>query len=388
VVRPASPSRPKHSAAAGSVRAAVLLEPDRFEIRAFPVPRVAADAALIDVELCGICGTDLKYASGHLPATYPIILGHEVVGRIVAVGTLAAERHGVSVGDRVLVESSIPCWHCDACRSGAYRLCPTKGGYGTRTPTTVSPGLWGGLAEQMFIAPGSIIHRLPPTMPAETAVGVPLLANGLQWLVHHGGMGPGDRVLIQGCGPQGLAAALVAQSAGAGEVVVTGLASDLARLAFAARSGARTVVVGPDDSAAVRLERIGSGFDVALDVSGSPAAIAAAPAHLRPRGTFVLAGLVGRGANVPFATDELVYREIRIQAVLSKDDAAIRSALALVVGHPEIGARLDELITDVFPLDDVASAIGAVKAGLDGFVKAAVQPGLRGPQRRRKVRLR
>ena len=361
----------------------MLVGPERFEIRAFPVPQVAADAALIDVELCGICGTDLKYASGQLPAPYPIILGHEVVGRIAAIGTAAADRHGAAVGDRVLVESSIPCWHCDACRSGAYRLCPTKGGYGTRTSTNVPPGLWGGMAEQMFIAPGSILHRLPSSLSAEAAVGVPLLANGFQWLVRHGGLGPGDRVLIQGCGPQGLAAALVARSAGAAEVVVTGLERDAARLAFAARNGARTVVVQPDDSAAVRLERIGSGFDVALDVSGSPDAIAAAPAHLRSRGTFVLAGLVGRGATVPIATDELVWREIRIQAVLSKDDAAIRGALALVIGQPEIGARLNELITDVFPLDDVASAIGAVKAGLDGFVKAAVQPRLRGAARRR-----
>jgi len=366
----------------------VLVGPERFEIQSFTVPPVADDEALLEVELCGVCGTDLKYAAGQLPAPYPIILGHEVVGRIAAIGTAAADRHGAAVGDRVLVESSIPCWHCDACRSGAYRLCPTKGGYGTRTSTNVPPGLWGGMAEQMFIAPGSILHRLPAALSAEAAVGVPLLANGLQWLVRHGGLAPGDRVLIQGWGPQGLAAALVARSAGAAEVVVTGLATDGARLAFAARSGARTVVVAADDSQSARLELVGREFDIALDVSGSPDAIAAAPAHLRSRGTFVLAGLVGRGATVPIATDELVWREIRIQAVLSKDDAAIRGALALVIGQPEIGARLDELITDVFPLDDVTSAIGAVKAGLDGFVKAAVQPGLRGPRRRRKVRRR
>jgi alcohol dehydrogenase len=366
-----------------SVRAAVLVEPDRFEIREFPVPSVTDDAALIDVELCGVCGTDLKYASGRLPAPYPIILGHEVVGRVAAIGRAAAAHHGLAVGDRVLVESSIPCWHCDACRSGAYRLCPTKGGYGTRTSSTVAPGLWGGMAEQMFIAPGSILHRLPAGMPAETAVGVPLLANGLQWLLHQGGLGPGDRVLIQGCGPQGLAAVLVARSVGAREVVVTGLETDAGRLAFATRSGARTVVVHEDDSPEARIERVGSAFDVALDVSGSPAAIAGAPAHLRPRGTFVLAGLVGRGTTVPIATDELVWREIRIQAVLSKDEAAIRSALALVIGQPEIGVLLGKLITDVFPLDDVASAIGAVKAGLDGFVKAAVQPDYRGSARRR-----
>jgi alcohol dehydrogenase len=357
--------------------------PDRFETRSFPSPSVAADEAVIDVELCGVCGTDLKYASGRLPVPYPIILGHEVVGRIAAIGAVAADHHGASIGDRVLVESSIPCWHCPQCRSGAYRLCPTKGGYGTRTSTTTAPGLWGGMAEQMFIAPGSILHRLPSAMPVETAVGLPLVANGLQWLVRQGGLGPGDRVLIQGPGPQGLAAALVAKAAGASEVVVTGLASDRARLAFAERSGARAVVDGPGDSPETRLERIGREFDVALDVSGSPAAIAAAPAHLRPRGTFVLAGLIGRAATAPLATDELVFREIRIQAVLSKDDAAIRSAIALVIAQGELQARLGELITDVYSLDDAASAIGALNADLDGFVKAAVQPDLRGPARRR-----
>ena len=109
------------------------MAPDRFETRTFPSPAVAPDAALIDVELCGVCGTDLKYASGRIAAPYPIILGHEVVGRVAAIGAVAAGRHGLAVGDRVLVESSIPCWHCPECRSGAYRLCPTKGGYGTRT---------------------------------------------------------------------------------------------------------------------------------------------------------------------------------------------------------------------------------------------------------------
>ena len=378
-----APAPGRSAGRSATVRAAVLVGPDRFETQSFPSPSVAADEAVIDVELCGVCGTDLKYASGRLPAPYPIILGHEVVGRIAAIGAVAADHHGTSIGDRVLVESSIPCWHCPECRSGAYRLCPTKGGYGTRNSTTTAPGLWGGMAEQMFIAPGSILHRLPSPMPAETAVGLPLVANGLQWLVRQGGLGPGDRVLIQGPGPQGLAAALVAKAAGASEVVVTGLATDRARLAFAERSGARAVVVGPADSPETRLERIGRGFDVALDVSGSPAAIAAVPAHLRPRGTFVLAGLIGRGATAPLATDELVFREIRIQAVLSKDDAAIRGAVALVIAHGELRARLGKLITNVYSLDDAASAIGALNAGLDGFVKGAVQPDLRGPARRR-----
>ncbi|HVL53483.1 MAG TPA: zinc-binding dehydrogenase, partial [Vitreimonas sp.] len=178
---------------AEDVRAAVLVAPDHFELRSFRVPAVDDDSAVVAVELCGVCGTDRKYASGALPAPYPMILGHEIVARVEAIGSRAAERWRLAVGDRVVVESSIPCWSCSACRRGAYPLCPTKGGYGTRLSTAVEPGLWGGMAERMFVAPGSILHRIPARMPAEVAVGIPVLANGLQWLVRRGGLGPGGR---------------------------------------------------------------------------------------------------------------------------------------------------------------------------------------------------
>ncbi len=358
-----------------TVRAAVLCGPRELELRDFAVPTVADDEATLAVELCGICGTDLKYYSGSLDTPYPLIPGHEVVGRIADIGPRAAERYRVSVGDRVLVESSIPCWTCQACRSGAYRLCPSKGGYGTRLPVTVEPGLWGGMAELMFLASGSIVHGLPDTIPPRTAVAIPLLANGLQWLVRKGGLGPGERVLVQGCGPQGLAAAIVAREAGAREITVTGLRSDAARLAFAERLGARAVAVEPGWPRDTLLERLGSGYDVVLDVSGSPAAISSAPAHLRPQGTFVIAGLAGRGAATSFVTDELVWREIRVQGVLSKDESAVVAARAIVEKDERVADEAGSLVTHVFPLRDASAAITASERRLEGFVKAAIEPG-------------
>lgn len=357
-----------------TVRASVLTGPMTWEIREFPVPEVTQDTATIRVELCGACGTDLKTASGTIDAPYPMILGHEIVGRIEAIGPVAAQRYRVAPGDRILLESSIPCWSCDACRSGAYRLCPTKGGYGTRRSIEVAPGLWGGMAELVYVAPGSILHRLPETMAPATGVGIPLLANGIQWLVKQGGLRQGDRALVQGCGPQGLAAALAGLNAGAREVTVTGLASDEARLAFARGIGARAVVVDPAWSRETMHEVIGTGFDVVLDVSGSPSAIAGAPGHLRIQGTFVLAGLAGRSTTVPLATDELVWRELRIQGVLSKDETAIRAALAVAASDPAVADALGRIVTHVFPLEEAEAAVTAIRANLDGFVKAAIRP--------------
>lgn len=359
------------TASASRVRAVVLEAPGRLALRSLPRPPVGPDEALVAVELNGICGTDAKYLAGTSPVAYPVILGHEIVGRVAAIGERAAERYGVGPGDRVLLEGSIPCWACAACRAGQYRLCPTKGGYGGRRSVDVGHGLWGGLAELVGIAPGSILHRLPDDLAPEIGVGIPLAANGLQWLVRKGGMGPGDRVLVLGCGPQGLAAAMIARAAGAREVVVTGLATDAPRLALAAELGARPVVVGGSDEAG---EDPGGDYDVVLEVSGSPASIAAGPARVRRQGTFVLAGLAGSAARVPLATDDLVWREIRVQGVLTKDEAAITAALGLVLADPSLRSGLARLVTHVFPLERAADAIGAATAGLPGFVKAAVAP--------------
>jgi alcohol dehydrogenase len=357
------------------IRAAVLVGPDAFEMRDLPPPELRPDNAILRVELCGTCGTDVKYASGKLDAPRPMILGHEIVGRVEAIGDIAAARYRVAVGDRIIVESSIPCWSCQACRSGAYRMCPSKGGYGTRSGLATGSGLWGGLAEVVEVAPGSIVHRLPESISPAAAIGLELLANGYQWLLRKGGLLPGQRVLIQGCGPQGLCAALVASRLGASDIVVTGLASDRARLDFATENGARTIVVDPDADAAAQLAAIGGGFDVVLDVTGDPRSLSIAAQHLRPQGTMVLASVVGRGVEVPFRTDDLVYREIRVQAVLSKDEQAVLAATALVEADTALRRRLERLVTHVFPLDQAATAINARTAGLEGFVKAAVQPG-------------
>jgi alcohol dehydrogenase len=356
------------------VRALVLTGPNAFELRDLPPPPRRDDNAVVRVELCGNCGTDVKYAAGKLAAPIPMILGHEIVGRVEHIGADAARRYGVAVGDRVIVESSIPCWSCPACRSGAYRMCPTKGGYGTRSGLGDGSGLWGGLAELVEVAPGSIVHHVPEAISPEAAIGMELLANGYQWLIRKGGLQPGQRVLIQGCGPQGLAAMLVARRLGAADITMTGLATDEARLALAASAEIRTVVVDPDADCAAQLAESGGDYDVVLDVTGDPRAVATAADHLRPQGTLVLASIVGRDVDVPFRTDDLAYREIRVQGVLSKDEAAVLAARTLVETDTDLRSFLERFITHVFPLDEGAAAIGARAAGLPGFVKAAVRP--------------
>lgn len=364
-----TPSRPN------GVRAAVLEGPHHLAVRKLPRPSIDETTALLEVDLCGVCGTDLKYYSGALPAPYPIVLGHEIVGRLVEVGPIARRLLGADVGDRVIVESSIPCWTCRFCRSGAYRLCPNKGGYGTRCSIDDPPGLWGGLAELVFLAPGSIVHQVPPELSDRAAVCLPLLANGLTWLVRQGGLQPGERLLVCGCGPQGLAAVLAARAAGAAEVTITGLPTDVARLTYAAAAGARTVAVDPARSMADRLAAIGRDYDIVLEVTGSPESVALAAAHLRPQGRLILAGLVGRERVVAFRTDDLVYREIRIQGVLSKDGTAIEAAIALGTADPATAGLLAALVSHVYPLEAAGDAMRVVQQRPSTVLKVVVETG-------------
>jgi threonine dehydrogenase-like Zn-dependent dehydrogenase len=358
---------------ADSARAAVLTAPRQIELVDLPVPAVGADDGLLRPELVGICGTDCKLQSGVIPAPTPLILGHEIVGVIAEVGEIMAERLGVGPGDRVVVETSVPCWSCRECWSGEYRFCPRRRAYGINTSIATPPGLWGALAERMYLAPGAIVHRIPAAMTTTRALVSTLLANGVEWLQYLGGLRAGDRVVILGCGPQGLAAALIALHAGAGSVVVTGLHSDAARLNLARRLGVSLAMeADADDVPRTVLELTeGLGADLVLDVTGDPEGPARSIQLARTRGTVVLAGLSGRKPS-SFVPDDVVNRQIRVQGAFVKGDRAFRAALTIAHG---LGAQhaIDEIVSDLFPLERAADAISSACVSRDAhFVKAAV----------------
>src|SRR6266851_9316665 len=109
-------------------RAAVLVGPRQVEIQEFELPEIGDDDGLLRVEACGVCESDVPIFTGEAIQRwgmyrFPVILGHEIAGRIAAVGRNAAQRWGVGEGDRVVIERWIPCGHCDRCFSGDYRMC-------------------------------------------------------------------------------------------------------------------------------------------------------------------------------------------------------------------------------------------------------------------------
>ena len=358
-----------------TARAATLLGPERLEIREYPVPEVADDGALLRIGLGGMCGTDVKYFRGRIDMPYPVILGHEIFGRVERLGRAAAAIHGVAEGDRVILKGSRGCGHCRDCRDGAPRFCGQRTSYGSNTTSEHPPHLFGGLADCLYVNPDAELFRVGDAMSDEAAVLCgSVMANGYQWAILHGGVTFGDTVLIQGPGQQGLACTWAARAAGAARIIVTGTAADADRLALARQWGAdRTVEVDSTDVVEVVADETGGAMaDVVVDVSGSPAAVEPSIAALRKRGTLVLAGLSG-GRQVPVGIDALVWKEIKVQGAFTAGSPALRATMELI---ESTGFKPEEMISHTFGLDDTELCIRAIANEIDGMypTKAVVRP--------------
>jgi alcohol dehydrogenase len=317
-------------------RALVLEAPRRLAIREFPIPVVGEDDALVRVAACGLCGTDHEQYTGELAGGFAFVPGHETVGTIEAIGPMAAQRWGVSAGDRVAVEVFQSCRQCANCLGGEYRRCARHGladMYGF-IPVDRAPGLWGGYAEYQYLAPDSMVLPVLGDLSPVVATLFNPLGAGIRWGVTVPGTRSGDVVAVLGPGIRGLCAAAAAKEAGAGFVMVTGLGPrDTERLALAAQFGADLAVdVSVDDPVAALTKEAGALADVVIDVTAkAPAAFAQAIALARPAGTVVVAGTRGFRSSAPgFSPDIVVFKELRIFGALGVDVTAYRAALDLL----------------------------------------------------------
>ncbi|WES64521.1 zinc-binding dehydrogenase [Microbacter sp. GSS18] len=363
------------------VRAAVQTGPRRIEMREFPRPQIGPDDGLLRVEANGICGSDVEIYRGHMGMNpNPFIPGHEPMGIIEELGERAAERWGVEVGDRVALEVIVPCRACEDCLTGNYQACRfRKYGHGV-TGIEVSPSLWGGFAEYLYISPNSVVHKIDKSLPAEIAAMYNPLGAGVRWAVDLGEVGLGATMLVLGSGQRGLAAVIAAKAAGAGQVIVTGLESDAHKLAIARELGAdHTLIVdgedAPDTADAVMELTGGRGVDVALDLTPMAAGpITDALKSVRHGGRVVLAGLKGQ-REIPLVTDLIINRAVTVKGAFGVDATANKKAIALL----ESGRfPLEKLHTHTFGLDDVGLAIETLAGETDdkSAIHVSVHPSL------------
>jgi threonine dehydrogenase-like Zn-dependent dehydrogenase len=336
--------------------AMVQTAPERLEPRDIPLPELGADDALLRVEACGICGSDVESFQGVLKVPLPLIPGHEPLGVIEAIGERAAQRWGVAVGDRVAVETLLPCNACRRCYGGAYQLCASRRIY-SYIPLGVAPGLWGAYAEYLYLAPNAIVHKIDPTLPAELAVLFNPLGAGFRWAAEMPQTKPGDTVLVMGPGQRGLASVIAAREVGAGTIIVTGLTRDAHKLALAKEFGADHVIDVEQEPLVQRVREItgGRGVDVVIEVTPvatQPIVDAIDCAALG--GTVILAGVKGMKPVANLVSDKIVLKEI-----------TLRGAIGVTWDHYERAIRLIEsrrlplakLQSRIFGLRDAERAV-------------------------------
>lgn len=360
----------------GVSRGATLVAPEKIEIRDYPLPEIPPDGGLLAVEMAGVCGTDVKYYHGKIRLPYPVILGHEILGRVVKLGRDAAAIHGVQEGDRVILKGALGCGRCADCRRGAARFCRKRTSYGGRTTSAAPPHLFGGFADHVYLAPDVLLTRVSERLPAEAAVLVgAVMANGFQWAIRQGGVKMGDFVLVQGPGQQGLACAFASRQGGAARVFVSGIARDAERLKLAERFGAHRTIRADLESVyeVVKEETGGAMADVVIDVSGSPEAIRTSVECARRQGTVVLAGLTGDDTVTPLNMDRLVWNEIRLQGAFTAGNDATEAAMRLI---ETTGFPVETMVSHVFPLEETERCIRAVGGEVPGLypTKALIKP--------------
>jgi threonine dehydrogenase-like Zn-dependent dehydrogenase len=358
-------------------------------------PPVPPRAALIRIEACGVCGTDLHILKGHWPRPlpWPITLGHELAGVVEEIGPELSEDfmgQPLAVGDRVMLPPLMPCGQCYYCvhYPAQANKCLNPTYYGRYIPFAKPPHLWGGWAEMVYVDldmfPATKIYRLPDGMTSMLgSLTEPLAAcvRALNRAVRHPGAADGfrvgDTVVVQGSGPIGLLALVAAREMGAGRVVVVG-APDEPRLRICRAFGAAATVSLEDHPtpeariAAVRAAVGGFGADVVVEASGHPSAGPEGIEMLRDGGTYVEMGQFTDAGPVATNWHRICTKDVTIVGSWGFTGNDIPLGIALL---ERAAQRYPwELVQSVYPLTQDGIAQAVADAGAMRTLKATICP--------------
>jgi len=351
------------------VKAMVLVEPRRLTASALP-HRTIEEGGWLAVEATGLSGLEVQAWRGdNGNLIYPLIPGSQIVGRIAArgVGDLP------DVGTRVLVEPLIRCGECSSCEGGLSSCTSRRplNMYG-QLPSTEGPGLWGGLAELVYLDPRAVVHTITDDIQAEVATFAHPLASGYTWVQELAALTEGESVLILGPGPRGLSCVIAAQAAGAGWIGISGLDHDSDRLDLAAQLGANlTANIDVDDLGMAVAGSLGTRPDVVIDVtSNDPEAIFTGFDLVRSGGRVILASTKGNRPLQALFSDIIIAKELSIRGALGASGRAYRWACRQLECDP----RIDDMVSHQFPLDESNRAIQATAGllGHDELISVAV----------------
>lgn len=317
------------------------------------VPRTGTNEVLIKIHKTGICGTDTHIVNwddwAQRNIQVPRIIGHEFVGEIVELGDGVS---GFSVGDRVTAEGHITCGHCRNCRAGKRHLCDHAVGIGG--------GRDGAFAEYMVMPAGNLwpVH---PDIPSDIAAILDPFGNAVHCALSFDVTG--EDVLVTGAGPIGIMAAAVCKHIGARHVVISDINSY--RLKLASKLGVESVVNAAEEKIADIMQRLNmsNGFDIGLEMSGSPEAFKGLLDAMYHGGHVALLGFLPPTTEINW--DTVIFKGLLLKGVYGREVFETWYKMTQLLRS---GLDISPIITHRFPINEYAQAFAVVHSGECGKV--------------------
>jgi threonine dehydrogenase-like Zn-dependent dehydrogenase len=372
-----------------TVKAAVMKQPGVLECQQFPLPEPEPGAVVLEMSMSGICGTDkhtfrgetLQYAGTphERQIDYPLICGHENVGRVAATGgdVLDSDGRVLFAGDRIVPAANVSCGQCWYCRNGQpYYMCERLEDYGNSLGCARAPFLFGGWSEYMYLLPGTQVFRVPDELPDSVAVLTEPMA------VTHGfdrarrlNETFAETVVVYGIGPLGLCHLIKARLMGAGKLIAIDRFGS--RLEIAGTFGASVLLdasrLGREELIArVREATSGRGADLILDCSGVPETFVASLRMVRVGGTVVEAGaFVDMGPVAINPNSDICTKNVNVLGIGGETAESYKPAMELLARNLDT-LPLESFVTHVLPLEDAQRALELAQT--DATMKVVLSP--------------
>jgi threonine 3-dehydrogenase len=318
-----------------------------------PVPEPGINDVLIRVLKTGICGTDLHiydwdaWAQATIPV--PLIIGHEFVGEIVAVGSNVNDFHA---GEIVSGEGHVVCGRCRNCLAGRRHLCAHTSGVGVNRA---------GAFAEFIVLPMTNLWRHNPSIDLDVAAIFDPFGNAVHTALEFPVLG--EDVLITGAGPIGIMAAAVVRHAGARYVVITDVNSSRLRLAEKMNV---TLAVNPKEMSLTDAQKklgMQEGFDVGLEMSGNATAFRDMLANMSHGGRIAMLGIPAQEMSVEWK--QIIFNMLTIQGIYGREMYESWYKMTVML---ESGLNIRPVITHRFPWQDYEKGFAAMRSGEAGKV--------------------
>lgn len=352
------------------MRAAVFIGKDRIELREVPRPEPGPGEALVKVTLTTICGTDVHILKGEYPVKQGLVVGHEPVGRIEALGLGV---RGFAPGERVIVGAITPCGQCRACLSGDAAQC----GHGEAGFEAIGGWRFGntidGCQADYVVVPDARANlaRIPAELSDEDVLMCPdIMSTGFS-AAERGRVRIGDAVAVFAQGPIGLCAAAGARLSGASLVIAVD--SVPKRLEMAKRMGADVVIDRTAQDVVASIKQLtGGGVDVAIEALGQQTTFENALRSIRPGGTVSSLGVYSGHLTMPLDAIGAGLADQTVVTTLCPGGKERMRRLMSVVRANRFPFR--DLVTHSYRLDQITEAYDLFAHQRDGVMKVALRP--------------